>query len=88
MAKRSNRLKKAIESYKKEIERHFEKLDYDLINNNEILARYHIKEISLSLIASLEKKLILLEDNQENKELIEKYKQRLEKYKKKLGIDD
>ena len=88
MVKRNNRLKRAIESYKKEIEKHFEKLDNDLIENNETLVRYHIKEINLSLIASLEKKLILLEDNKENKELINKYKQRLEEYKKKLGVEN
>jgi hypothetical protein len=88
MVKRSNRLKRAVESYKEEIERHFDKLDNDLMKNNEILARYHIKEISLSLIATLEKKFILLENNKENAELIEKYKQRLEEYKKKLGIEE
>jgi hypothetical protein len=88
MVKRSNRLKKAIESYKEEIERHFDKLDNDLLENNEILAKYHIKEIDLSFIATLEKKLVLLDDNKENKELIDKYKQRLKEYKKKLGIED
>jgi hypothetical protein len=88
MVKRSNRLKKAVESYKEQIERHFDKLEEDLFANNEILARYHIKEISMSFIAILEKKLILLDDDCENKELIDKYKKRLEEYKRKLGIEE
>jgi len=87
MAKRSKRLKTAIESYKSEIEKHFDKLDKDLSEKDEILAKYHIKEIDKSLITALEHKLNLLGENSENIELIKDYKNRLENYKKKLGIE-
>ena len=43
MAKRDKRLKKSIESFKEQIEKHFKKLDNDLNEKNEINARYHIK---------------------------------------------
>ena len=87
MAKRSKRLEKAIESYKAEIERHFEKLDKDINEENEVLARYHVKEIDKSLIDSLQHKIDLLGEDTENIELIKKYKARLDKYKKKLAME-
>jgi len=91
MVKRDKRLKKSIESYKEEIGKHFEKLDKDILENDEITARYHIKEIDKSLITSFEKKMIFLSKNSqettENKELIKQYRKKLEEYKKKLFID-
>ncbi len=87
MAKRNKRLEKAIESYKVEIEKHFEKLDNDINEKNEMLARYHVKEIDKSLIDSLQHKIGLLGGDAENIELIKKYKIRLEEYKKKLAIE-
>ncbi|MBI3623853.1 hypothetical protein HY212_07285 [Candidatus Pacearchaeota archaeon] len=87
MAKRVKRLKMAIESYKAEIEKHFNKIDDDFNEKNEILARYHIKEIDKSLIVALEHKISLLGTNPNYKELIKVYKNRLEVYKKKLGIE-
>ena len=86
MVKRSSKLKSAIESYKDEIEKHFEKLDNDINEKNEILAKYHVKEIDKSLITTLERKINLLGMSQEYSELIKKYKSRLEEYKKKLGM--
>lgn len=85
MAKRSKRLRNAIESYKAEIEKHFEKLDRDINEKNEILTRYHIKEIDKSLITALEHKINLLGEDEEYSELIKKYKNRLESYKKRLS---
>ena len=86
MAKRSKKLKSAIESYKAEIEKHFEKLDNNINEQDEILARYHIKEIDKSLISALENKIILLGKAAEYSHLIKKYRNRLEEYKKKLGV--
>ncbi|MDO8508998.1 MAG: hypothetical protein Q7S27_04925 [Nanoarchaeota archaeon] len=85
MAKRSKRLKKAIESYKDEIEKHFNKLDKDIEEGGNILARYYIKELDKSLIDALEKKLGLLGEDEETSELLKKYKARLMEYKKKVG---
>ena len=87
MVKRSKKLGKGIESLKKEIEEHFDKLDKDLIEDDEILAKYHIKEIDKSLITALEHKINLLDENKDNIELIKKYRNRLEEYKKKLSIE-
>lgn len=87
MAKRSKRLKNAIESYKAEIEKHFEKLEKDINERDEILARYHIKEIDKSLITALERKIILIGGTTEDTELIKRYRKRLEEYKKKLGME-
>lgn len=86
MAKRTKRLKKAIESYKEEIKKHFEKLDRDIGEKDEILARYHTKEIDRSLVTVLERRIGVLGKTQSDIELIKKYKKRLEEYKKKLGI--
>lgn len=74
MVKRSKKLKSAIESYKAEIEKHFEKLDKDIIEQDEILAKYHAKEIDKSLIATLERKIDLLGANAKDVELLKRYK--------------
>lgn len=88
MVKRDKRLKRAIGSYKEEIEKHFEKLDKDILDGDEITARYHIKEIDKSLIANLEKKIALLDkNNKKSKELIDNFRKKFEEYKKKLFID-
>ena len=87
MAKRSKRLKSAIESYKAEIDKHFEKLGKDISEKDEILARYHVKEIDKSLITALERKISLLGADASSIELIKRYKSRLAEYKKKLGME-
>ena len=84
MAKRNKKLDQGIESLKREVEKHFDKLDKDIIENDETLARYHIKEIDKSLITALEHKIKLLGGNLE---LIQIYRNRLESYKKRLGIE-
>ncbi len=86
MAKRNKRLEKGIESLKKEIEKHFNKLNEEITEKNMILAEYHAKEIDKSLITALEHKISLLSKNTINIELIKKYKALLEEYKNKLDI--
>lgn len=88
MVKRSKKLDKGIESLKREIEKHFEKLDKDIIGKEETLARYHIKEIDKSLITALEHKIMLLGGDIVDIELIKRYKSLLEDYKNKLDIKD
>jgi len=88
MAKRAKRAEKAIESLKEEIEKHFKKIDKDIFEDDEIIARYHTKELDKSLIANLEKKMRILskgaKETQKNKELLDKLKKKLEEYKKKI----
>ena len=86
MAKRSKRLMSAIKSLKQEVEKHFEKLDKDIGEKDEMLVRYHIKEIDRSLIATLERKIILLGENADDIILVKRFKDRLEEYKRKIGI--
>ena len=86
MVKRSKRLEKGIESLKKEIEKHFDKLDKEIMEEDKTLAQYHVKEIDKSLITALEHKISLLGISIAYFNLIKKYKNRLEEYKKKLGI--
>ena len=87
MVKRSKRLERGIESLKKEIEEHFGKLDKDIIEKDEILARYHIKEIDKSLINMLENKIDLLGKDAGSIELMKIFRNRLEEYKKRLGLE-
>jgi hypothetical protein len=54
---REKRIKKAIESLKRRVEEHFDKLEKDIVKGNEIIARYHIKEIDRILIDALEKEM-------------------------------
>ena len=87
MVKRDHRLEKGIESLSEEIEKHFEKLEREISEKDEILARYHIKEIDKSLITALEHKISLLGSDAADVELIKKYKSLIEAYKKNLGIE-
>jgi len=75
MVKREKRLSKSIDSLKKQVEEHFLKLEKDVEEGNEIVARYHIKEIDKSLIDELEYKMKLL--GEEDKGVIEKFRKRL-----------
>ena len=84
MTKRSNRLKKAIESLKEQIEEHFNKLDNDIENNDFELAGYYAREIDKSLVVSLENKINFLGKDSMDEELIKKYRGRLKEYEKKL----
>lgn len=75
MVKREKRLSKSIESIKKQIDEHFKKLEKDIKEGNEILARYHIKEIDKSLIGDLEYRMELL--GKVDKIVLERYRKRL-----------
>ncbi len=85
MVKRSKRLKKPIESLKKQIEKHFDKLEKEIESDKRFLARYHVKEIESSLIDSLENKMGLL--GKKDNKLLKKYKNKLEKIKKKMSFN-
>lgn len=81
MVKRVKRIGKGVESLKKEIERHFRKIEEDIEEGNIDRGRYHIKEIDKSLIKSLEAKIELLgiKDNS-----VKDYRQKLDKIKNDL----
>jgi len=81
MVKRNKRLSKGIESLKKEIEEHFEKLEEDLREGMIDRGRYHIKELDKSLITALEIKINLLGVNDNS--AIE-YRKQLEEIKGKF----
>lgn len=78
MAKRIKRAKKGKESLITKIEKHFQKIEEDILEGNLDRGRYHIKEIDKSLLLALEKKLEVIN---EPKEILKKYKERLEKLK-------
>jgi hypothetical protein len=80
---REKRIKKAIESLKRRVEEHFGKLEKDIVKGNEIIARYHIKEIDRSLIDALEKEMELI--GEVEKDVIEGFRKRLKEFEKKLG---
>ena len=82
MVNRTKRLEKGIESLKKQIEAHFDKIDKDISEENLDRGRYHIKEIDKSLLKALEIKLGFLGKDDK---LLEKYRARIEKIKKLLG---
>ena len=79
---RTKKILKSIESIKEEIEKHFTKLEGNINEKNEILTRYHIKEIDKSLLDFLEKRLNLLKAD---KNLLKQYKKRLENLKAKAN---
>ncbi|MEK6914308.1 MAG: hypothetical protein AABW83_01535 [Nanoarchaeota archaeon] len=86
MTKRSKRLEKGVDSLKRQIENHFNKVEEDIKDNEIYIGRYHIKEIEKSLLFTLERKISIIGFSKENSELIKKYKERLEKLKKEYGI--
>jgi hypothetical protein len=82
MVKRDKRLGKSVESLKRQIDLHFTKLENDINEKNDILARYHIKEIEKNLLDSLEYRMNLL--GKIDKALLEKYRKRLKEIEDKL----
>ena len=83
MAKRYKRAIKGIESLRKGIENHFNKLEKDIMENNFERGRYHFKELDLSFLPALEKKIKIAEKS--NVEL-EAYKKRLALLKSKIKL--
>lgn len=86
MVRRDKRIKKGVESLKKEIEEHFEKIEDDIQEGNVDRGRYHIKEIDKSLLKALEIKIKILGIKDDNSVLI--YRERLEKLRKSLGLEE
>ncbi len=86
MVKRVKRVEKGIESLKKQIEKHFGKIEADIRENNIDRERYHFKEIDKSLLAALEIKIKIL--GIEDDKLVQFYRERLEKLRKKLDSDE
>ena len=82
MVKRIKKAEKGIESLKKQIEEHFEKIEVDIKENNTDRGRYHFKEIDKSLLAALEIKIKIL--GIEDDKLVQSYRERLEKLRKSL----
>lgn len=81
---RIKKISKSVESIKKEIEKHFTKLEKEINEKDEILSRYYIKEIDKSLLSSLEKRLSLLKID---KTLLQQYRKRLESLKEKADSE-
>ena len=84
MAKRVKRLNKGIESLKQEIEKHFEKVEEDIKENNIDRGKYHLKEIDKSLLTALKLKIEILGTDDDS---VEVYKERLEKLRKGLELE-
>ncbi len=86
MAKKFKKIEKGIESLKKEIKKHFEKIEEDIKEKNINRGRYHIKEIDKSLLKSLEIKMKTL--GLKDKEFLKKYRERLDNLKKILDLEE
>ena len=83
MAKRVKKIKKGIESLKKEIEEHFNKIEEDIKEKNIGRGIYHIKEIDKGLLKALEIKIDILKIHDNS---VQAYRERLEKLKKKINL--
>ncbi len=81
MAKRSKKIAKGIELFKKQIEEHFLKIEQDIRENRIEQGLYHVKEIDKSLLKALELKMDILGIKGRS---IEVYKERLRKIKRSL----
>ncbi len=86
MVKRAKKIRKGIESLKKEIEKHIEKIEEDIKEKKIDRGRYHIKEVNKSLLTALKLKIELLGvgDN----DSVKAYQKRLEKLKKSLELNE
>ena len=86
MVKRAKRIEKGIESLKKEIEKHFKKIEGDILEKNIDRGKYHLKEIDKSLLKALEIKIKILGIGNDGSILI--YRKRLEKLRKSLDLNE
>ena len=57
MVKRNKKLKKGVDTLKKEIEEHFNSLEQEIEQGKIEVGRYHLKELDKSLIFAFEKKI-------------------------------
>ena len=85
MVKRAKKIEKGIESLKREIDEHFEKLKKDIEEGNMERGRYHAKEIEKSLIGSLELKINILCIKDDS---ARRYREKLNKLKEEFGLQD
>ena len=85
MAKRAKKLRKGIDSLKKEIEKHFSKIEKDIQENNPDRGRYHFKEIDKSLLKALEMKIEIL-GTKDNSVII--FRERLNALKNSLALEE
>jgi hemerythrin len=83
-SKRKKRLMRSVESIKKQIEIHFDKLEKDLESENFDYARYHAKELDKNLIDSLAKRIEMLDGDGG---VVERYRERLNKLLERYGIE-
>ena len=81
MAKRVKRAEKGIESLKREIENHIQKIEKDIEEGNIDRGKYHIKEIDKSLLKALEIKMEIAGVETDS---IILFRKRLEELNKKL----
>lgn len=86
MAKRVKRAEKGIESLKKRIEEHFDKIETDIREKNIDRGRYHFKEIDRGLLKALEIKIKIL--GTEDDSSIQIYRERLEELRKSLELNE
>ncbi len=84
MARRTTKVRKSIESLKKQIGEHFLKVEKDIDEGNVEAGLYHVKEIDKSLLKALEIKLEHLKASKEEMEILESYKKRLEVLRRKI----
>jgi hypothetical protein len=84
MARRNTKVRKGVESLKKQIDAHFFKVEKDIGEGNVEAGLYHVKEIDKSLLKALELKLEYLNASKEELKILEDYKQRLELLKQKV----
>lgn len=84
MVKRAKKVEKGIESLKEEIEKHFNKIEEDILEGNIDRGKYHVKEIDKSLLTALEIKIKFLgiEDD-----YLQAYRERLEKLRKDIEFE-
>jgi uncharacterized membrane protein (UPF0182 family) len=85
MSKKKKSLK-SIESLKNQIEKHFKKIEKDFQEKNEVLGKYHIKEIDKSLLKALAQEMEFI--NKIDSELLQRYKQRLQDFEDKFSSLD
>ena len=85
MVKRAKRLKKGIESLKEQIEKHFDKLEMDIQEQNIERGIYPFNEINKGLLKALKIKIDILATQDTS---VKDYKEKLEKFRKLLGLKE
>lgn len=84
MAQKSKDIKEKIESFEKQIKIHFDKLEKEIEKGDFNSGRYHIKEIELSFLKNIEKRISILQKH--GKEIDSELIKRIEDYKRRLEV--